>query len=85
MTSATDVPDSARRKANAICSSVKFFYPIEKPTLSSDVKGQNPNILDGSRNGENVSGADGRIFPSLYRAVPRAKDASVSRSPPARV
>ena len=30
MISATDVPDSACRSANAICSSVKWFYPIRK-------------------------------------------------------
>jgi hypothetical protein len=30
ITSATDVPDSACRRANAICSSVKCFFPIEK-------------------------------------------------------
>jgi hypothetical protein len=55
MISATEVPDSACLNANAICSSVKCFFPIQKPTLSGDAKVQKPNIPDGSRNGENVT------------------------------
>jgi hypothetical protein len=54
MTSATNVPDSAGLKANAIYSSVKCFFPIHKTTLSGDAKVKKPNIPDGSRNGDNV-------------------------------
>ncbi len=49
------MPDSACLNANAICSSVKCFFPIQKPTLSGDVKGKKPNIPAGSINGENVT------------------------------
>jgi hypothetical protein len=38
MISATEVPDSACLKANAICSSVNAFPPSKKPTLSGDAK-----------------------------------------------
>lgn len=55
MTSATEVPDSACLKANAICSSEKFFFAIQKPTLSGGAKVKNTNIPDGSRNGEDVN------------------------------
>jgi hypothetical protein len=40
MIPATEVPDSACLKENAIRSSVKCFVPLEKPTLSNDVKGK---------------------------------------------
>ena len=35
-----------------------LFRSSEKPTLSGDAKVKKPNIPDGSRNGENVTGVD---------------------------
>ena len=54
MTSATDVPDQACLKANAICSSEKFLFAIQKLTHSGGAIVKNTNIPDGSRNGEDV-------------------------------
>ena len=52
--SATEVPDSACVNANALCLSVKRFFPIRKNHPSGDTKVQKPDIPDRSRNGENV-------------------------------
>jgi hypothetical protein len=54
MTSATEVPDQAYLKANAICSSEKVFFATQKPTHSGGAIVKKTNIPDGSRNGEDV-------------------------------
>ncbi len=74
ITSATDVPDSACRSANAMQSALpkSASFPSEKPTLSGDAKVQKPNIPDGPRNGEDVNGEIARY--SFVTAEKSSKD-----------